>query len=62
VTTAYRFLRGEELLLEATMRHVFVDRTTAAKTPIPDWARAGLAPWLAAQPQPQSPPQPNAVS
>ncbi|HEY3725693.1 MAG TPA: thioesterase family protein [Solirubrobacteraceae bacterium] len=45
VTTAYRFLRGAELLLEATMRHVFIDRATAAKVPIPDWARAGLQPW-----------------
>ena len=26
VTTAYRFLRGDEVLLEAELRHVFVDR------------------------------------
>jgi acyl-CoA thioester hydrolase len=45
VTTEYRFLRDGALLLEATIRHVFVDRETATKTPIPDWARAGLAPW-----------------
>ena len=37
--------RRQELLLEAEIRHVFVDPATAAKTPIPDWARAtGLAP------------------
>jgi acyl-CoA thioester hydrolase len=48
VTTAYRFLREEELLLEAELRHVFVTRATAAKTPMPDWAREGLARWLAA--------------
>jgi acyl-CoA thioester hydrolase len=46
VTTEYRFLRGDELLVEATLRHVFVDRVTAAKTPMPEWAREGLAPWL----------------
>ncbi len=45
VTTGYRFLRGEELLLEASLRHVFVDRETGLKTPMPDWAREGLEPW-----------------
>jgi acyl-CoA thioester hydrolase len=34
-----------ELLLDAEIRHVFVNRGTAVKTPIPDWARAGLTPW-----------------
>jgi acyl-CoA thioester hydrolase len=45
VTTAYRFLRDDELLLEAELRHVFVDRSTATKTPMPDWAREGLTAW-----------------
>jgi acyl-CoA thioester hydrolase len=45
VTTAYRFLRGDELLLQATMRHVFIDRVSAMKISIPDWARAGLQQW-----------------
>ena len=45
LTTTYRFLRTGELLLEATLRHVFVDRGTGAKTPMPQWARDGLAPW-----------------
>ena len=27
------------------MRHVWIDPATATKTPIPDWAREGLAPW-----------------
>jgi acyl-CoA thioester hydrolase len=48
VTTAYRFLREEELLLEAELRHVFVSRATATKTPMPDWAREGLTRWLVA--------------
>jgi acyl-CoA thioester hydrolase len=46
VTTAYRFRRADgELLLEAEIRHVWIDRGTATKTPMPDWAREGLAPW-----------------
>ena len=52
VTTAYRFRRGDDVLLEATVRHVFIDRDTATKTPMPDWARAGLEPWLRADPTP----------
>jgi acyl-CoA thioester hydrolase len=43
--TEYRFLREPDLLLEASIRHVFVDRETAVKTRMPDWAREGLAPW-----------------
>jgi acyl-CoA thioester hydrolase len=45
LATEYRFTRDRVLLLEASLRHVFVDRETAVKTPIPDWAREGLAPW-----------------
>jgi acyl-CoA thioester hydrolase len=52
VTTAYRFSRGREVLLEATVRHVFIDRATAAKTPMPHWARSGLEPWLVLDPGP----------
>jgi acyl-CoA thioester hydrolase len=48
VTTSYRFLREEELLLEGELRHVFVTRATATKTPMPDWAREGLTRWLVA--------------
>lgn len=45
VTTRHRFRRGEELLLDAWARHVFIDPATATKTAMPDWARAGLQPW-----------------
>jgi acyl-CoA thioester hydrolase len=45
LVTEYRFMRDREVLLEASLRHVFVDRATAVKTRIPDWARAGLARW-----------------
>jgi acyl-CoA thioester hydrolase len=45
LATEYRFTRDQDVLLNASVRHVFVDRETAVKTRIPDWARAGLAPW-----------------
>jgi acyl-CoA thioester hydrolase len=47
VTTAFRFHRAgtDELLLQAEIRHVFIDPATGSKTPMPDWAREGLAPW-----------------
>jgi acyl-CoA thioester hydrolase len=51
VTSDYQFLRDGEMLVEATLRHVFVDRTTATKTPMPDWARDGLKRWLVERPQ-----------
>ncbi|HTX46773.1 MAG TPA: thioesterase family protein, partial [Solirubrobacteraceae bacterium] len=37
--------RGEELLVEGTIRHVWVDAKTYAKTPIPAPAREALSPW-----------------
>jgi len=46
VSSSFRFCRGQEVLLDATMRHVFIDRRTATKLAMPDWARDGLAPWL----------------
>lgn len=44
----HRVWRGEELLVEGTMRHVAVDRETFAKTEIPPWLRDALAPWVVA--------------
>src|ERR1700722_16719689 len=35
------------VLMEAETRHVWVGLGTGVKTPIPDWARAGLEPWYA---------------
>jgi acyl-CoA thioester hydrolase len=46
LTSTHRFRRHDgELVLDAEIRHVFVDRSTAVKTPMPDWAREGLRPW-----------------
>jgi acyl-CoA thioester hydrolase len=39
-------VRGGEVLVEGRMRHVFVDAKTWAKTPVPDFVRAGLEPYL----------------
>jgi acyl-CoA thioester hydrolase len=46
VGTAHRFRRADgEVLLDAEIRHVWIDPATRTKTPMPDWARDGLAPW-----------------
>jgi acyl-CoA thioester hydrolase len=45
--TAGAIVRGSETLLEADLRHVFVNRGTAEKMRIPDAIRAGLEPYLA---------------
>jgi acyl-CoA thioester hydrolase len=45
----HRLVRADDgaLLMEADMRHVWIDRETKGKTPIPDWARAGIERWYA---------------
>ena len=48
IVTRHRICRGDELLVEVEIRHVSVSRDTYAKTPIPDWLRAGLERWLEA--------------
>ena len=46
ITTAFRFFDAAgELLLEAEIRHVWIDPQTRAKTQMPEWGREGLAPW-----------------
>ena len=47
MTSAHRFHRESDRgpLLDGWIRHVFVQRETMAKTPIPEWARSGLARW-----------------
>ena len=41
----HRVWRGDELLVEGELRHVMVDASTFAKTPIPAWLREALEPW-----------------
>jgi acyl-CoA thioester hydrolase len=43
--TEHVLRRAETPLVQGTLRHVFVDPRTMAKTPIPDWTRTALAPW-----------------
>ena len=45
--TRHLVRRDGELLVDGTMRHVFVDIETMRKTPIPDWIREALEPFLA---------------
>jgi acyl-CoA thioester hydrolase len=42
----FAFRREEEDLVEARLRYVFVDARSWQKTPIPDWVRDGLAPYV----------------
>jgi acyl-CoA thioester hydrolase len=44
--THHRAWRGEELLVEGTIRHVWVDAKTYVKTPIPPPAREALSRWM----------------
>jgi acyl-CoA thioester hydrolase len=48
IVTVHRICRDREPLVDVEIRHVMVDRDNLVKTPIPEWARAGLAPWTAA--------------
>lgn len=45
MTTRFTVRRGEDVLTEGTMRHVFVDITTGKKIPIPDETRVALEPY-----------------
>ena len=46
MTTRIDVMRGEELLVEGEMRHVFVDAGTTNKCPIPDAFRTKLEPYF----------------
>ena len=46
LTTVVDVARDGELLVAGRLRHVFVDARTWQKTPMPDWIRAGLSPYL----------------
>jgi acyl-CoA thioester hydrolase len=45
ITSEHRISRGDDLIVEGTLRHVLVDLSTLIKTPIPDWMREGLSCW-----------------
>jgi acyl-CoA thioester hydrolase len=46
IISANRILSGDATLVEVEMVHVIVDRSTMTKTPIPEWLRESLSPWL----------------
>lgn len=48
MTTRARILRGDQLLVEASLRQVFIEADSRAKKPIPDRVRAGLEGMIAA--------------
>jgi acyl-CoA thioester hydrolase len=45
ITTAVRYLRGDELLVEGELRHVVVTTDTWKPVDMPVWIRDGLAPF-----------------
>ena len=47
ISTDHRVMRGDDVIAQADLHHVFVDRQTLGKTEIPDWLRAPLSRWLA---------------
>lgn len=49
ITSAHRITRGEDVIVEGTLRHVLVDLATLTKTPIPDWMRESLTRWTVAE-------------
>jgi acyl-CoA thioester hydrolase len=46
ISTDHRVARGEDLIAQGTLHHVFVDGQTLSKTEIPDWIRTPLSRWL----------------
>jgi acyl-CoA thioester hydrolase len=48
--TAGAIVRGDETLLEADLRHVFINRGTTEKMRIPDAVRSGLEAYAEAEP------------
>lgn len=48
LVTRHRIERGDELVVEGKLRHVFVEARTTEKTEVPAWVREALAPWAEA--------------
>jgi acyl-CoA thioester hydrolase len=49
ITTEIDVIRDGVLLVEGSLRHVFVDVGNWDRTQMPDWIRAGLEPFVAAE-------------
>lgn len=46
ISTDHRVARGEDLIAQADLHHVFVDRQTLGKAEMPDWVRTPLTQWV----------------
>jgi acyl-CoA thioester hydrolase len=46
ISSAHRIAGEDGVVLVASLHHVLVDLRTRSKTPIPDWIRRGLTPWV----------------
>jgi acyl-CoA thioester hydrolase len=55
ILTHHEVLRDGESLVQGDMCHVLVELPALTKTPLPDWVRAGLAPWVAPNPPSEAP-------
>jgi acyl-CoA thioester hydrolase len=58
ITTRFRVLRAESLLVDGRLRHVCVDAAALTSMPIPDWLRDALAPWVLGPPESDRPASP----
>lgn len=47
IATAFDVVRGDDVLVEGTMRHVVLSRETWRPVEMPGWVRAGLEPYAA---------------
>ena len=54
ILTHHEVLRDGQSLVQGDMCHVLVELPALTKTPLPEWVREGLAPWVA--PPAPSPP------
>jgi acyl-CoA thioester hydrolase len=50
--TTIEIRRGDTLIVDGELRHVFVDLATRDKAPIPEWVREALEPWTVDAPAP----------
>jgi acyl-CoA thioester hydrolase len=46
ISTDHRVARGHDLIAQAELHHVFVDRQTLGKAEMPKWVRRPLARWV----------------
>jgi acyl-CoA thioester hydrolase len=55
ILTHHEVSRDGQLLVLGDMCHVLVELPALTKTPLPEWVREGLAPWVAPNPPSEAP-------